>query len=103
MPAFEQHFRIAAGHWLREVRRTPRTGPLRDTVEWEHEEYDADGRLVAVYESWTHGDDITVTSFVKYSPTGWVLLRSGVPRSVWPPDGGWSPPYCGAKADTHSG
>jgi hypothetical protein len=101
MPAFEQHFRMAAGHRLCEVRCTPRTGPLRDSVEWEHEEYDADGRLVAVYESWTRGDDITVTSFVKYSPTGWVLLRSGVPRLIWPPEGGWPPPYCGAATTTH--
>jgi hypothetical protein len=103
MPGFEQQFRIAAGHRLREVRRRRLTSPLRTSVEWEHEEYNANGILVAVYESWTRGDDLTLVSFVKYSPTGWVLLRSGVPRPIWPPEGGWPPPYCAAVRSTPRG
>ncbi len=48
MPAFEEAFGVPAGHSLRLVRAAPRGGDVR---EWEHEEYDRDGRLVAVYES----------------------------------------------------
>ena len=80
MPAIEQAFGVPAGHSLRLVRAAPRSGKAR---EWEHEERDRDGRLVAVFESWSRGaappaagQDGGAGGFVKYSPSGWVLRRS---------------------------
>ena len=52
MPAFGEAFGVPAGHSLRLVRAAPRGG---EVWEWEHEEYDARGALVAVYESWACG------------------------------------------------
>src|SRR5918993_4586048 len=49
MPTIEKAFGVPAGHSLRLVRATP-CGVAR---EWEHEERDRDGRLVALYESWS--------------------------------------------------
>ena len=78
MPAFEETFGVPAGHTLRLV-RTARHG---DVWEWEHEEYDRDGRLVAVFVSWSRGAASPAgaqsggSGFVKYSPHGWVLRRS---------------------------
>ena len=77
MSAFEEAFGLPAGHSLRLVRAAPRGG----TWEREHEEYDARGALVAVYESWSCGDASPAGGrggggFVKYSPHGWVLRRS---------------------------
>ena len=75
MPTFEKAFAVPAGHSLRLVRAATR-GEAR---EWEHEEYDARGALVAVYESWSRGDASSAEArggFVKYSPQGWVLRRS---------------------------
>ena len=72
-------FGVRAGHSLRLVRAAPRGG---DAWEWEHEEYDACGALVAVYESRSHGAAPPAAGqgggggFVKYSPHGWVLRRS---------------------------
>jgi len=51
MPTFEKAFAVPAGHSLRLVRAATR-GEAR---EWEHEDYDARGALVAVYESWSRG------------------------------------------------
>ena len=78
MPTFEEAFGVPGGHSLRLVRTALRG---RDVREWEHEEYDRDGRLVAVYESWSCGDASPAGGrggggFVKYSPHGWVLRRS---------------------------
>jgi hypothetical protein len=50
---------------------------------WEHEEYDGDGNLVAVYESWAR--DRNSFGFVKYSPFGWVLSISGQSPRLPPP------------------
>ena len=77
MSAFEEAFGLPAGHSLRLVRAAPRG----ETWEREHEEYDARGALVAVYESWSCGDASPAGGrggggFVKYSPNGWVLRRS---------------------------
>ena len=80
MPAFEEAVGVPAGHSLRLVRAAPRGG---DAWEWEHEKYDARGALVAVYESWSRGATSPAGGrgagggFVKYSPYGWVLRRSG--------------------------
>ena len=80
MPAFEEAFGVPAGHSLRLVRTAPRGS---DAWEWEHEEYDRAGKLVAVYESWSRGAASSPAGgrgagdgFVKYSPNGWVLRRS---------------------------
>ena len=73
-------FGVRAGHSLRLVRAAPRGD---EAWEWEHEERDRDGRLVAVYESWSpRGDAPPIAGqgggggFVKDSPHGWVLRRS---------------------------
>ena len=82
MSAIEKAFGVPAGHSLRLVRAARRGGGM---WEWEHEERDRDGRLVAVFESWSpRGDDAPPAAgrdggeggFVKYSPSGWVLRRS---------------------------
>ncbi len=81
MSAIEQAFGVPAGHSLRLVRAARRGGEM---WEWEHEERDRDGRLVAVFESWSSrgagppaaGQDGGAGGFVKYSPSGWVLRRS---------------------------
>ena len=79
MSAFEEAFGLPAGHSLGLVRTAPR-GEVR---EWEHEEQDARGALVAVYESWSRGAASPaggqgggLGGFVKYSHYGWVLRRS---------------------------
>ena len=82
MSAIEEAFGVPAGHTLRLVRAAPRGGGM---WEREHEERDGDGRLVAVFESWSRGaappeagqDGGYAGGFVKYSPSGWVLRRSG--------------------------
>ncbi len=81
MSAFEEAFGVPAGHALRLVRAARLGG---EVWEWEHEEYDARGALVAVYESWSRGGAPPAGGqggvgggFVKYSPQGWVLRRSG--------------------------
>ena len=78
MSASEGAFGLPAGHSLRLVRTA-----LRGEVwEWEHEEHDHGGRLVAIYESWSRGaaspagGQGSEGGFVKYSPHGWVLRRS---------------------------
>ena len=80
MSAMGKAFGVRAGHSLRLVRAAPRGD---EAWEWEHEERDRDGRLVAVYESWSPRGDAPPTAgqgggggFVKYSPHGWVLRRS---------------------------
>ena len=84
MSASEQAFGVPVGHSLRLVRAAPRG--RGEVWEWEHEERDRDGRLVAVFESWSRGggdappaagQDGGAGGFVKYSPSGWVLRRSG--------------------------
>jgi len=82
--AFETAFGVPAGHSLRLVRTA-----LRGVVwEWEHEERDARGALVAVYESWSRGGASSAEArggggFVKYSPQGWVLRRSKADGLSW--------------------
>jgi len=89
--AFEEAFGVPAGHTLREVASAPLPRPgMAGGWRWEHEEYDARGALVAVYESWAHGGGGEPApprsghrgGLVKYSPHGWVLRRSAVPPRV---------------------
>jgi hypothetical protein len=96
--AFEEAFGVPAGHTLREVASAPLARPgMAGGWRWEHEEYDARGALVAVYESWSCGGGEAVPprngrrgGVVKYSPHGWVLRRSDTPPRVaaGPADGG---------------
>ena len=79
VPAFKEVFGVPAGHSLRLVRIAQRS----EVLEWEHEEYDARGAFVAVYESWSRAaappagsQDGHLGGFVKYSPNGWVLRQS---------------------------
>jgi hypothetical protein len=81
MSAIEEVFGVPAGHTLRLVRAARRGS---DMWEREHEERDDNGRLVAVFESWSRGaappeagQDGSAGGFVKYSPSGWVLRCSG--------------------------
>ena len=80
MSAFETLFGIPPEHILRQVRCVPRRGP-DECWEWEHEEYDPHGALVAIYESAAPSRGVPLDQqagavFVKYSPWGWVLSRS---------------------------
>ena len=96
MFAFEEAFGVAAGHTLSEVASVPLARPgVAGGWRWEHEEYDARGALVAVYESWATGCGEAALprsghrgGFVKYSPHGWVLSRSAVPPRVVAEDAG---------------
>ncbi len=101
MLASEQAFGVPIGHSLRLVRAAPRSGG--EVWEWEHEERDRDGRLVALYESWSGGaaspgrgrGNGGPSGFVKYSPHGWVLRRSMAdarPGRARPGEEGASPP-----------
>jgi hypothetical protein len=81
--AFEEAFGVPAGHVLRLV-RIVRRGLGADVWEREHEEYDREGRLVAVYESWSCGGPSPAGreggaggrgGFVKYAPDGRILRR----------------------------
>jgi hypothetical protein len=74
-PAFAEVFCIPMGHVLQQVSSASAMGVRLGCPRWEHEEYDPQRGLVAVYESWLreHGD----LAFVKYSPHGWVLSISG--------------------------
>ncbi len=94
---FEDAFGIPAGHSLLLV-RSARRDPRGDVWEREHEEYDGNGRLVAVYESWSRGAASPTGregggdgqgGYVKYSPDGRLLCRwSAAPvRAAGPPPG----------------
>jgi hypothetical protein len=75
IPNFEAIFGVAADHRLEQVRSRSRGGALHGTF-WNHEEYDADGRLVARYESFQEFDAAAGTSrsgWVKYDADGWVV------------------------------
>ena len=85
MLAFREALGVSAEHVLRQVRPAPGAETGAAPGRWEHEEYDGDGRLVAVYESWLRdGGDI---AFVKYSPHGWVLRRHDGARPIPKPVG----------------
>ncbi len=83
IPNFEAIFGVAADHRLEQVRSRSRGGALRGTF-WTHEEYDADGRLVARYESFHEFDSAAGTSrsgWVKYDADGWVVDEGRVAAS----------------------
>jgi hypothetical protein len=82
--AFEVTFNVPTAHRLRLV-RTLRRAEDGEICEWEHEEYDASGKLVAVFESWPSGHSSPAGrqggrrgrgGFVKYAPNGEILRRS---------------------------
>ena len=72
---FEEIFDVPAEHSLRLVTGVLDVRAGKTPRRWEHEQYDASGRLVAVYESWPR--EGASPAFVKYSPNGWVLSISG--------------------------
>ena len=75
IPNFEAIFGVAVDHRLEHVRSRSRGGALRGTF-WNHEEYDADGNLVARYESFQEIEADTGASrsgWVKYDADGWVV------------------------------
>jgi hypothetical protein len=80
---FERCFGVPADHTLRRSDLPSVAGARLVLRRWEHEEYDRDGNLVAVYESWTRDGDSP--AFVKYSPFGWVLSISGQSPRFPPP------------------
>jgi hypothetical protein len=80
---FEKCFGVPADHTLRRSDLPPVAGARLTLKRWEHEEYDKDNNLVAVYESWKRDDDRL--AFVKYSPFGWVLSVSGQSPRFPPP------------------
>ncbi len=72
---FETAFGVPEGHSLRLAVPGPGVAAGSRAGRWEHEEYDSDGKLVAIYESWLRAGG--GLGFVKYSPHGWVLSISG--------------------------
>ncbi len=80
---FKRCFGVPAEHALRQSDLPLATRGLLAPRRWEHEEYDSDGNLVAVYESWVRNGDSL--GFVKYSPFGWVLSISGQSPRFPPP------------------
>ena len=79
---FKTLFGVPPEHSLRLVRAAPRGGDS-EAREWEHEEHEDSGRLVAVYESWVRGNGDIV--YVQYSPFGRVLSVSGRSPRLLPP------------------
>jgi hypothetical protein len=70
---FAEALGVPRGHVLRQVAPDPIEGAAdsRRANRWEHEEYDGQGKLVAVYESWPRANGRL--AFVKYSAQGWLL------------------------------
>jgi|KBSSwiStaDraftv2_1062776.scaffolds.fasta_scaffold2338277_1 hypothetical protein len=75
MATFEHVFKIAPGHVLKEVRGHHNT--LDD--DWRHEEYNADGELIARYESWHYlrpnKSPANFSGWLKYSSDGTLLEK----------------------------
>jgi hypothetical protein len=71
MATFEQIFKIKEGHTLKEVRA--HHGNYDD--DWKHEERDAQGELVARYESWDYmaPRQPHILGWLKFSPDGRLL------------------------------
>lgn len=78
---FEAVFRIPPAHRLIVVRSRGRAGIVAGTF-WDHEEYDAMGRLVARYESFEetnpHGD-ARRTGWRKYNVVGRLVAEGELP------------------------
>jgi hypothetical protein len=75
IPNFEAIFGVPADHRLEQVRSRSRGGVLGGTF-WDHQEYDADGRLVARYESYREVEADSGASrsgWVKYDADGWAV------------------------------
>jgi hypothetical protein len=85
MRSFESLYRVPATHRLVPVRSRSRGGNVPATY-WEHEEYDASGRLIARYESYVEsasGVDGGRSGWCKYNARG-VLVdrRAGLPLDL---------------------
>ena len=75
---FEEIFKVPATHVLKQTKFRSK-GTLGQNDKWEHEEYDADGGLVARYSSWHNTNLRTLNStsgYEKHSPEGKLLHAS---------------------------
>jgi len=83
---FEDIFGLSGGHVLR-LAGYRRSGERLRRERWEHEEYDAEGRLVAVYESWSVSDAASGQrvdgGFVQYAANGDLVCRRGWLDRAW--------------------
>ena len=80
--SFESVFGVAPSHRLVIVRSRTRAGIVGGTF-WEHEEYDALGRLVARYESFEERDSRTGTrcsGWRRYDVFGRLVAEGDLPR-----------------------
>ena len=80
---FEAIFRIPATHRLIAVRSRSRAGIVAGTF-WDHEEYDAAGRLVARYESFEETSShskISRSGWRKYDIVGRLIAEGDLPAS----------------------
>ena len=97
MEAFENIFGLSGAHVLR-LASYRRSGERLRRERWEHEEYDAEGRLVAVYESWSVSDAASGRrvdgGFVQFAANGDLVRRRGRLERAWatPEDGQVSSP-----------
>ena len=82
MHIFEALFDIPAHHKLKEVSFTG-GGTIGLSDKWQHEEYNAQGDLVALYLTWSTMDMKKLqkrTGFKKFSPSGQLLAEhEGIP------------------------
>ena len=80
---FEAVFRVPATHRLVAVRSRSRAGSVAGTF-WDHEEYDALGRLVARYQSFEESDPHSHarrSGWRKYDITGRLVADGELPRT----------------------
>jgi len=80
---FEAVFQVPSSHRLVAVRSRTQGG-MTTTVVWEHDEYDATGRLVARYKSYEQVSAMGEMrcGWQKFDPKGQVIGESQTPRSV---------------------
>lgn len=76
---FEKVFEIPIGHKLQQLSFRQK-GTLAQDEYWEHKELDAEGNMVAKYESW-HCTSIkppflTTSGFIKYNTNNMEVSRS---------------------------
>jgi hypothetical protein len=76
---FEALFQVPPQHRLVQVRSRSRGGLVSGTY-WEHEEYDAAGRLVARFESFVEAgpDGHCESGWSKYDPLGQLVGRGAL-------------------------
>jgi hypothetical protein len=84
MQSFEAFYRVPAAHRLVPVRSRGRGGRFA-TTDWEHEEYDFEGLLIARYVSHARRleDGVTQGGWRKYDPSGRLIAQGAqLPASL---------------------